>query len=147
MRLILLHAGQLLPLASSFLARVAGVGAVRAGQPAGHGGRAHGELPGGGGAAIPEGGAGLHAGGAQQPPHDGPGGGPPVALHGSGDDAPAELRRAPRSPGRPERSRANVAEGEVAAGGGEVGSLLCLVHVQRGRSAVGSLVAVEAGPS
>jgi hypothetical protein len=35
----------------------------------------------------------------------------------------------------------------VASAGGGAGRVLCLVHVQRGRSAVGSLVAVEAGPS
>jgi hypothetical protein len=127
---------------------VAGVDAVPAGQPAGHGGREHRGLLGGGGAPIPPGGAGLHAGDAEQPPHDAPGGCHAVAACRAprAGDAPAELRRALRPQyGTDTSSRDPVvllyAEVTVASGGRK----LYLVHVRRGCSAVGSvLVAVSA---
>jgi hypothetical protein len=51
----------------------AGMDDVPARQAARDRGREHGELPGEGGAPVHQGGAGLHAGHAQQPPHDAPG--------------------------------------------------------------------------
>lgn len=75
---------------------VAGVGAARTGQPAGHGGSEHeGRLPGGGGAQVHQGGAGLHAGEAVQPADDAAGGEAAVAagVLGRAGDALPGLRR------------------------------------------------------
>jgi hypothetical protein len=127
---------------------VAGVDAVPAGQPAGHCGREHRGLPGGGGAPIHPGGAGLHASDAEQPPHDAPGGGHAVAAcrAARAGDAPAELHRALRPPYRTDTTSRDPAVplyAEVAVASG--GRKLYLVHIQRGCSAVGSvLVAVSA---